>query len=197
MSLSGGGGGEKPTRSELELAKIADEKWKFRQKVYKPVENAYLQKIKNLGSPIERQRAAAKAAATSSINRGLPTGDFSDIVAGEREGAAGLGLQLAQSDVMTKSRENKGKESAIAIGKDIENIGVGGISRQASNESIRQMGETQADATRDSAVSDLVGTGVGYGIYRNMNPKDPPDPEIDFNNPLSAGSYMPGGVRYS
>jgi hypothetical protein len=188
MSL-GGGGEQKPTATEKELAKIAKEKWAFRKKVYVPAENLYIDKIKKIGSPMERQRAASAAVATSNMQRGLPGRNIQDIVSTDMTGEKGLGLQLSQSDATTTSRGNKGSESLIALGKDIENTGISGLSRQASNENIRQLGKIEADSIYSAGISDLAGTAIGYGIYKDNNK----EPEIDFMSPNS-GSRSSGSA---
>lgn len=176
-----GGGSDEVEQSEYDkqLARIGESKWKEYQRTYKPVENAYMKRIKDLGSGVARARAAGDTA--SAVHSAF------DQVGGRAPGSGGhllglaqrnvgrsdaLGRGLAATDVASTARMHQGMESIIAMGRNIENEGVAGLTRSAQIATARSYGQAQAAATERAGFYDAVGTGVGYGLY-NYGNRDP------------------------
>jgi hypothetical protein len=183
---------QKETQSEKELARVAAERYQRWQGTYKPLENKYIERIKAMGSPVERARAAGDANAQLSRELGpTPTGvGLRALATREDARAAGGGKVMAQSDYATQARGDKGKTGLVGMGREIENTGIAGLSRQAATEQTRQLAELEADSIRDAAVSDALGVGVGYGLYRMGGKKPPAD---DPHSMASASNYVERG----
>lgn len=67
----GGGGGVKETKEEQALAEVADQKWKYYQDNYKPIENEYMKRVDEIDS--EGAYGFVKGAAGSSTAAAFET----------------------------------------------------------------------------------------------------------------------------
>lgn len=181
---------QKETQSERELARVTSERYQRWKDVSKPLENKNIQRVKSMGSPVERARTAG--AATTSLSRELgptmPGSGLREIAAREGVRTSGGGKALAQSDYTTKSRWDKGRSGLVGLGQEIENTGISGLSRQAAVEQTRQIAKMEADSIRDAGISDAAGIGIGYGLYRMGNNKTL---SFDPRSPMSASDYDP------
>jgi len=183
MSGGGGGGGVVPsnqsaTATETALAEIARDQWASHKKLGVKVEREYAKEAQRLDSEREKNRAAGFAASTFQQAAGSPTGgNVNEMIGRETAGATGLSRTLSSSDINAAARGDKAIQSVIGMGRDIENTGVRGLTRQAANERITQQSIANAEnvfnesrfntrAMRNANYSDIAGTAAGYGMYR-------------------------------
>lgn len=184
---------QQPTESEKTLAAIADKEWKRFKGTYRPAENKFLDKVKKLGSPLERDRSAGRSAAEFSNRMGAasPDAGLSEVLSREQVRGGGMATQLQHSDATTKERSDRASESAIGLGRDVQGVGVSGITRQGQLEQSAQLAELQAQGIKDAAISDTAGTFVGMGVYGMGKPPSNPGKVagMDVRNPRTASTY--------
>lgn len=189
------GGSDKVEESQYDkqLAVIAKQKWQDYQTTYKPVENAYRERILQMGGATERARMAgytasavqqelggglASAQGQLSAPRALAELSNRDLGRGN---ASGLGT--AGADVQGTARKHAGIENIIAMGRQIENSGIQGLSNMAALDTSRSYAKAQADQIERAGMYDAVGTGVGYGLYKwkNREPTSAYSDEYDID----------------
>lgn len=193
------GGGDKVEQSQYdkELAVIAQQKWKDYQTTYKPLENAYRERVMQMGGANERARMAGytSAAVQQELGGGvaatqgqMSTGRaLAELNSRDIGRANAVGLGTAGADAQATARKQAGIQNIIGMGRQIENSGIQGLSNMAAIDTARSYARAEADAIERQGMYDAVGTGVGYGLYKwkNGEQPDPDDPRSDrqINDP--------------
>lgn len=209
MTMGGGDNKVKESQYDKELAVIAGQKWKDYQTTYKLVENAYRQRVMQFGGEAERNRTAGYTASAVQqelagplpATRGnMSTGGTLAAInqVGIGRGSA-IGLGTAASDAQGVARKQAGIQNIIAMGREIENSGIQGLSNMAAMDTSRSYAKAEADQIKSQGMYDAIGTGVGYGLYSQQNGEAAagPDPRgaRQINDPSTKGLGWGGAPR--
>lgn len=176
---------QKPSPMEVELSKIAEEKWGRFKDVFKPAEDKFIEKTDKIGSQAERDKAAGVG--TASVQEQMGSGlnpTAKNLINRESARRGGITKGTTSADVVTDTRKNKADEAVIGLGKNIENTGLRGMSRTMGQQEVQQQARLDAGATRSGLASEAGGMALGYGLYR-------PNEENSQNNRNRSGGLNP------
>lgn len=180
-----GGSNEVPeTPEEIELARIAMERWSDYKTRFIPVENLAIQDVmKDVNEPSEFGPSMANLSAQMEFSRMEPqltqgltlrgarpgSGAFSGGLMNmnlDRTASSGLGQVNAMGLQRTQNIQNLGSLISMGQGQSTEALsGMGDIAAQAQRQAIL---DAQASAAARAAIGQAVGTGAGMW-YGNMS----------------------------
>lgn len=177
----GGGGGEVPeSESERALANIAREKWeRFKSKAI-PLENAYIARLRRMGSDAERRAMAGRGAATAQMSATPVTAALRSynpgngrfigerMAAGAEMGMARTGAAVS-ADQASEARGEAGQMQLLRMGRNLDQMAIGNLSRQGSLETSRAIADAFAQQEEREAKSEAIGTAIGIGTMGYMN----------------------------
>lgn len=194
----GKGGGVKETKEELALAEVAEQKWKYYQDNYKPIENEYMNRVDQMDSDgsygfVKGAAGSSTAAAfenpkqqvaqqlqTSGVNPN--SGKYKTTMSGlaDAQGASAAD-SMSRAQIDQQDQFIQGVSNVSAMGRGQATTAQAGLSDVASTAA----GKAQSDATNAwnnrAALNSSLGTVAGaaaHGAIKSNSPTlDPIRPD--------------------
>lgn len=174
MSLTGKGGGgqQQPSVLEEKMSSIATEQWGRFKQVFKPLENQFIDEIKEFGSDESKALDRGRSAATVTDNAPGPRPAVGQSQQGgsayadtrEYSSAVGKGLSRAKNtaEFSADSRKLTGTMDMINKGRGIQSAAAGNLSRAAGLKASED--SSVLDARRQKDANTMQGLGMIGGL---------------------------------
>lgn len=180
LYFKGGGSGQiKETEDQKALAKIAADRFKRYQEIYKPVENQYMQEVQKFNEPVRQTQASNKAVADTQSVFGKAIADEvnqrtaqsgANINSGAVQSAINTGATkeaIASADNVNRSQQATqdayvgGLQSIVGMGNGQASEAIQGMGDIAAASNQKAMNAAVSSHNDRSATRSAIGAGIG------------------------------------
>lgn len=168
------------TEDEMELARIAGERWQQYQSVYVPAENKYIDEMRNYDNPdrmaqvAQAAQAGTRSAFSEAINADI--GNMTSAGINPQSGTFKAAISDNTSDMAAAETSNttrtqqaiqdqkvKGLQNVVAIGMGKSGEALAGLNTTAAMSNQEARHQAVSDYNDDAANKQAIGTVVGAG----------------------------------
>lgn len=166
--MSGKAPKQKETAQQKALAEVGAKYWQDYMERGKAVESKYREKLNRLGSDdaVARTTQQGMAGLEAGVGFGLnPLNPGQAIGKGIAKGSARAGIAGDTPGGMQQQYQ-QGQQEIVAMGRGVRGQGDEMLTRSAARSQVGEQARLYSDQIKQQGLSDMVGTGVGYGLYK-------------------------------